>query len=874
MAIAKGIRANDLLNDEDDEASVDVEIDDEGDPDFEETGDGGGIVTLQPSKKPTVLPDEHEANLAEHLSDSELDRLGLELADDFEIDLNSRSDWERIYLDGLKLTGMRPEHRKEPWDGASGVFHPLITEAQVAFQSNAILELVPPTGPVGVKIMGPETPEAIQQAERVRHDMNHIIMDIMTEWRNEMEVMLWRMPLGGCGVKMIYFDQELGRQTSKFIPVEDFVVQYGTTSLQTSPRYSHREYLFKTQVDKLISSGFYRDVNLSDPVQYRSDIQEAHDDITGDEAPVDMEDGRYEIITMTTERVIPGIGDGDAPRPYTITFERQSGKILSIRRNWREDDESGRKKVFYVQYPFLPGLGWYGTGYIHLLGGLAEAATSLTRQLIDAGTLSNIPAGFKTREFRVKGDDTPIAPGEFRDVDISGATLKDSLVFLPYKEPSQVLLALLGDVVSEGRRIGSVADMKIAEVQGQTPVGTTLAILERAMRVMSSIHARLHAALKQELEMLAELIQEYMPDKYEWDEQGQFSRKADYGSVQIIPVSDPTSATTSQRVVQYQALIANAATAPDVYDRGFLHREAARAMGMKNADKLVPIKDDIRPTDPVTENMNLMAGTPVKAFLYQDHEAHIQVHMAAYNDPKIQAIMGQNPQAPIILGAFHAHVAEHLGMAYRQKIEKELGIPLPPPGEPLPEDLEVSLSQMVAQAADQVLQKNLQEAQMQQMMQEMQDPVHQIEMRDQDIKQQKVQNDYEIQKERNQIEAAKVNVTEKTAGADQSAKVLDAITKRESELAKRQQESAMAAQKMEMDRQDREARRNMDLQDRVSDRIQSVQERDEERRIDAAQRERDREIEKEEAEKDRKHKLTIEKLKARSKPKPAGGGKK
>ena len=684
-------------------------------------------------------------NLAEDMDDGAISSLAGDLAGDIENDRASRKEWEKAYTEGLKLLGLQVEERTEPWNGASGVFHPMITEAVVRFQSETITETFPAQGPVRTKILGKETPEKQQAARRVEADMNYELTDVMREFRPEHERMLWSLPATGSAFKKVYFDPNLGRQVSMFVPAEDIILPYGTTDMDTCYRLTHVMRKTKNEIVKLQNAGFYRDIELGDPTREQTNIEKAKDKETGFS---DLNDDRYVLMECHVDLDLPGFEDVDddgeptgIALPYVVTMIKGTNDVLSIRRNWREDDDLRLKRQHFVHYQYIPGFGAYGFGLFHLVGGFAKSATSIMRQLVDAGTLSNLPGGLKSRGLRIKGDDTPIAPGEFRDVDIGSGALRDNILPLPYKEPSMVLFQLLGTIVEEGRRFAATADMKVADMSANAPVGTTLALLERQLKVMSAVQARLHYAFKQELRLLAGLIRDYTDDAYDYEPEkgGRRAKAEDYNHVDIIPVSDPNAATMSQRVVQYQAVIQMAQMAPDIYDLPQLHRNMLEVLGIKNADKLVPLPDDQKPKDPVSENMAILKMEPTKAFQYQDHESHIKVHMAAMQDPTIMQLVGQNPKAPMIQGAMMAHIAEHVGFAYRQKIEQQLGMPLPPEDEKLPPEIELALSGMMAQAAQQVLQQSQAQQAQQQAQQAQQDPIIQLQQQDMQIKQQDIQ---------------------------------------------------------------------------------------------------------------------------------------
>jgi hypothetical protein len=718
--------------------------------------------------------DEFSANLAEEMDESALASMAGDLVGDIDQDKASRKEWEKAYTEGLKLLGLQYEDRTEPWDGACGVFHPMITEAVVRFQSESITETFPAQGPVRTKILGKETDEKKEAARRVEDDLNYELTDVMREFRPEHERMLWSLPATGSAFKKVYYDPNLGRQVSMFIPAEDIILPYGTTDLDTCYRLTHVMRKTKNDIIKLQQAGFYRDFDLPDPLKaQQDDIKKAKDKETGFS---DLNDDRYTLYEVHVDLDLKGFedrNDDDEPTgimlPYVVTLIKGSNDVLAIRRNWREDDYLRAKRQHFVHYQYIPGFGAYGFGLFHLIGGFAKSATSIIRQLVDAGTLSNLPGGLKTRGLRIKGDDTPIAPGEFRDVDLGSGALRDNILPLPYKEPSVVLAGLLDKIVDEGRRFAATADMQVNDMSAQAPVGTTLALLERQLKVMTAVQSRLHYSFKQELRLLVDIIEDYTdPDyNYEPDTGTRKARKSDYAHVDIIPVSDPNAATLSQRVVQYQAVIQMAQMAPDIYDLPQLHRRMLDVLGIKNPDKLVPLPEDEKPKDPVSENTAVLKGEPVKAFFYQDHQSHIQVHMAMMQDPTVMQLIGQNPKAPQIQAAMMAHVADHVGFAYRQKIEQQLGMPLPPADEQLPPEMEVQLAGMMAQAANQVLQQSQAQAAQQQAQQQMQDPVIQMQQQELQIKQQEMQIKAQDAQAKNQLAQQEMQMKAQEAAARQ-----------------------------------------------------------------------------------------------------------
>jgi len=726
------------------EPDMEIEIED---PEAVKIITGDLEIEIEP-KEPS--DDDFDANLAEYISEKELVQVVGDLVSDFEEDISSRKDWMQTYVDGLELLGMKIEDRTEPWPGACGVYHPLLSEALVKFQAETIMETFPAAGPVKTQIIGKETPEKKDAAIRVQEDMNYQLTDVMTEFRPEHERMIWGLGLAGNAFKKVYFDPSLNRQVSMFIPAEDIVVPYGASNLETSPRVTHVMRKTENEVRRLQVAGFYRDIDLGEPNNTFDEVEKKIAEKMGFSA---SSDDRYKLLEMHVDLDLPGYEDVDddgeptgIALPYVVTLEKGSMEILAIRRNWDPEDKTKQKRNHFVHYGYVPGFGFYCFGLIHLVGAFAKSGTALIRQLVDAGTLSNLPGGFKTRGLRVKGDDTPIAPGEWRDVDVPSGVMKDNIMPLPYKEPSQVLYSLLGTIVDEGRRFASAADMKVADMSGQAPVGTTLAILERTLKVMSAVQARVHYAMKQELKLLKVIIADYTPEDYDYEpvEGSSRAKKSDYDCCEVIPVSDPNAATMAQKIVQYQAVLQLAQQAPQIYNMPQLHRQMLEVLGIKNASKLVELDDDAKPRDPITENMDVFKGKPVKAFIYQDHEAHLMAHQNFLQDPMTAAMMGQNPQAQAIMGALQAHMAEHYGFKYRQQIEQEMGAPLPyikdgQDEEQLPEEYEVQLSRLVAQASTQLLQKHQQEAAQAQAQQQAEDPIIQMQKQELDIKSQEQQ---------------------------------------------------------------------------------------------------------------------------------------
>jgi hypothetical protein len=731
--------------------------------------------------------DDFSDNLADHLDEGYLTQLCNDLLGDVEADVSSRKEWMQTYTDGIELLGMKIEIRSEPWEGACGVYHPLLSEALVKFQAETVMETLPPAGPVKTVVVGRETPEIMASADRVQKDMNYQITEKMPEYRPEHERMCWGLGLSGNAFKKVYFDPSLNRQVALFVPAEDLIVPYGASDLQSAERVTHVMRKTENELRKLQVAGFYRDVDLGEPSNAFDEVEKKIAEKMGFQA---TSDDRYKILEIQVNLDIEGFEDKDTDGeptgialPYIVTVEKGTQKVLAIRRNWRPEDETKQKRNHFVHYGYVPGFGFYCFGLIHLVGAFAKSGTSIIRQLVDAGTLSNLPGGFKARGLRIKGDDTPISPGEFRDVDVPSGVLKDNILPLPYKEPSQVLYSLLGTIVEEGRRFASASDMKIADMSANTPVGTTLAILERTLKVMSAVQARVHYSLKQELKLLKDIIRDYTPDQYSYtpDVGTRFAKQEDYDNCDVIPVSDPNAATMSQKVVQYQAVLQLAQQAPQLYDMGVLHRQMLEVLGIKNAKKLIKLEDDQMPEDPVTENMNILNMKPVKAFLYQDHEAHIKVHMNAMQDPKLAALIGQNPQAQAIGAAAMAHIQQHLAFEYRKQMEEMMGVPLPTGeeenDETIPQDMEVQISKLAAQASDALLNRNKTEVAAQQAQQAAQDPVIQMQAQELQLKQAeeqrksaKDQADAQEAAQRLQIERERIASQERIAQASLMSK--------------------------------------------------------------------------------------------------------
>lgn len=764
MAIEKGIFSAPLGMDEDITDMEEMEIPDLEieiiDPEAVTLSDGGMEITIIPGTEADFT--EFGGNLADVMDERDLASLSDELMGQVQSDIDSRKDWADTFVKGLDVLGFKYEERTDPWEGACGVFSTVLAEAAIRFQAETMSETFPAAGPVKTKILGEETKEKEEAATRVKADMNYELTERMVEYRPEHERMLYSLGLAGSAFKKVYFDPNMGRQAAVYISAEDVIVPYGASNIESAERVTHIMRKTKNDLKKLQAGGFYRDIDLGEPEPFHTDIEEKKAEDGGYSL---TNDDRYAIYEIHADLLIEGIDDDDGiARPYVVTIERGSGEVLAVRRNYEEGDPLTLKRQHFVHYVYVPGFGFYGLGLIHIIGGYAKAGTSLIRQLVDAGTLSNLPGGLKSRGLRIKGDDTPIEPGEFKDVDVPSGSIRDNIMPLPYKEPSQTLLALLNQITTEGRRLGAISDMNISDMSANAPVGTTLALLERTLKPMAAVQARVHYAMKQEFKLLKAIMAEYAPVEYTYvPVRGEVTAKqADYMMVDVIPVSDPNSSTMAQRVVQYQAVLQMSQQAPQIYDLPQLHRQMIEVLGVKNADKLVPTKDDAKPTDPISENMDALIGKPMKAFIYQDHEAHIATHTSFMQDPMIAQMIGQNPQAKQIMASLQAHIAEHLGFSYRQKIEEKLGAPLPAPNEELPEDMEVQLSRLVADAGKQLTQANQQQAAQQKAQQQQQDPIIQMKQAELQVKQQeqqrkmaKDQADSALQKEKLNLQKAK-----------------------------------------------------------------------------------------------------------------------
>jgi len=752
----KGLYAAPLGLEEDMGMAPPLEIEVE-DPESMRISMGDIEIDLMPGGD-TEGDEDFDANLADFMDDSALDSLGGELVADFDKDINDRKDWIRTYVEGLKLLGLKYEERTEPWNGACGVFHPMLTESVVRFQSEGIMETFPAAGPVKTQILGKDTPVKEEASARVREDMNYQLTEVMVEYRPEHEKLLWNLPLSGSAFKKVYYDPSIGRQVAMFIPAEDIVVPYGASNLERAERVTHVMRKTENEILKLQEAGFYSDVDLGEPSSELDDIEKQKNEETGMSA---TEDDRFRILEMHVDLDLKGYEhkdkDGEPTGialPYVVTVEKATTKILAIRRNWYEDDELHIKRQHFVHYQYIPGFGFYGYGLIHLIGGYAKSATMLIRQLVDAGTLSNLPGGLKSRGLRVKGDDTPIAPGEFRDVDVPSGSIRDNILPLPYKEPSQVLFALFQNIVQEGRQFASAGDMNVSDMSAQAPVGTTLAILERTLKVMGAVQARMHYSMRQEFRLLKAIIADYTPEEYDYEpvDGSRRAKKSDYDMVAVIPVSDPNAATMAQKIVQYQAALQLAQTAPQLYNLPLLHRQMIEVLGIKNAAKLIPIEDDATATDPVQENQNVLTGKPTKAFIEQDHQAHIAVHTSMLQNPKIMALIQKTPQGMALIAAMQAHINEHLAFAYRKEIEQTVGLLLPTEEQEknMPPEVAAQVAQLAAQASMRMTQQAQAQIAQQQIQQQMQDPLIQMQQQELQIKMQELQ----LKQQKLQVDAA------------------------------------------------------------------------------------------------------------------------
>jgi len=780
--------------------SIEIEMDEESVVNM--LPDGGAEIIMGEATDESDESDESdfEINLAKHIDEGKLQSLSSDLVELFEADMVSRKDWADTFVKGLEVLGFKYEERTEPWDDACGVYSTVLAEAAIRFQAETMSETFPAAGPVKTKILGKTTKEKEEAAERVRSDMNYQLTERMVEYRPEHERMLYSLGLAGSAFKKVYFDPLLGRQVAVYLPAEDVVVPYGTSHIENAERITHVMRKTKNELDKLMASGFYRDVDLGDPQSFPTDVEKKKAEEGGYTI---QNDERYTLLEISVDMLIEGVDDeeDELPKPYIVTIDRGTTEVLAVRRNWREEDPLRLKNDHFVHYVYVPGFGFYGLGLIHIIGGYARAGTSIIRQLVDAGTLSNLPGGLKARGLRVKGDDTPIAPGEFRDVDVPSGSIKDNIMMLPYKEPSQTLLALLQRITDEGRRLGAISDMNISDMSANAPVGTTLALLERTLKPMAAVQARVHYAMKQEFKLLKKIIAEEAPENYDYEPETGLTRarKADYAMVDVIPVSDPNSSTMAQRVVQYQAAFQMSQSAPQIYDLPYLHRQMIEVLGIKNADKIVPTSEDQRPRDPVSENMSALVGKPMKAFIHQDHDAHIATHTAFMQDPMIAQTIGQNPQAQQIMASLQAHIAEHLGFSYRKQMEERLGVTLPPPDEQLPNDIEVELSKLIADGGKQLAEQHKQQAAQTQAQQQAEDPLFQLEQAKVKVQQMEVARKAQKDLTDADIAAAKL-VLEKERNqlqAEQSSQQTQAQNEQNMQRVKSQ--DAQAQQRMKLD---------------------------------------------------------------------------
>jgi len=793
MAIDKALYQAPMGIDELAEQEQPLEIEIEN-PDGVTIGMDGLEITIEPE---TEQSEDFYANLAEEIDEQELQSLASNLIEDFDGDIGARKDWIQTYVDGLELLGLKIEERSEPWEGACGVYHPLLSEALVKFQAETMMSIFPAAGPVKTHVIGKDSPEKKAAAERVQEDMNYQLTEVMQEYRPETERLLWGLGLAGNAFKKVYEDEQLGRQVAMYVPAEDMVVPYGASSLESAERVTHVMRKTENEMRTLQVSGFYRDIDLGDPVNALDEVEKKIAEKLGFRATTD---DRYKILEMHVNLDLEGYEHTDddgkptgVALPYIVAIEKGSNNVLSIRRNWEQDDDLHQKRQSFVHYGYIPGFGFYCFGLIHLIGAYAKSGTSIIRQLVDAGSLANLPGGFKTRGLRVKGDDTPISPGEFRDVDVPSGAMRDNIMPLPYKEPSQVLMTLLNQIVEEGRRFANTADLNLSDMSANAPVGTTLAILERTLKVMSAVQARVHYSLKQELKLLKRIIADNAPEEYNYqpDTGSRKAKKSDYESTDVIPVSDPNASTMAQKIVQYQAAMQLAQQQPNLFNMPLMYRQMLDILGIKNAQKLVPLPEDMKPKDPVTENQNMLMMKPVKAFQYQDHQAHITVHMSAMQDPKIAQLLQNNPMAQQLQAAMMAHINEHLGFQYRVEIEKQLGIELPPTQDLNGEDInmdpavEAKLAPLLAQASERLLQMNKAQVAQQQAQQQSQDPLVQMQQQELQIKQaeqqrkqQKDQADVQLRQQQLQIEqqriASQVQLeTAKTQANIEAAKASD-----------------------------------------------------------------------------------------------------
>jgi len=809
MAIEKGLYAAPEGLEEEKGEGLEIEI---VDPEMVTLDDGSMEITIVPDANIGDMT-AFDANLADFLEEDQLSLMAGDLIGMVESDRDARKEWADTFVEGLDLLGLKIEERAEPFQGACGVFSTVLSEAAIRFQAEAMSETFPAAGPVRTKVIGEEDKDTLEAADRVKADMNYELTEKMVEYRSEHERLLYSLGLSGSAFKKVYFDPNLGRQVAVYIPAEDVIVPYGASNIETAERVTHVMRKTKNELRKLQASGFYKEVDLGDPMPYHSDIEERKAKDSGYSI---TDDDRYSIYEIHADLVVDGIdSEEDIAKPYVVTIERGSNAVLAIRRNWNPDDPLQLKRQHFVHYVYVPGFGFYGLGLIHIVGGYAKAGTSIIRQLVDAGTLANLPGGLKSRGLRVKGDDKPIEPGEFKDVDVPSGSIKDNIMPLPYKEPSQTLLALLDKITNEGRRLGAISDMNISDMSANAPVGTTLALLERTLKPMAAVQSRVHYAMKQEFKLLKAIMAEYAPAEYGYQpNRGEVSaRQSDYMMVDVIPVSDPNSSTMAQRVVQYQAVLQMAQSAPQIYNLPQLHRQMIEVLGIKNADKLVPTEDDAQPLDPISENMNALTGKPLKAFIYQDHAAHIAAHEAFMKDPMIAQMLGQNPQANRIMAALKAHIAEHYAFLYRQQIEEKLGVPLPPPNETLPPEIEVTMSQMMAKAGEKVTQMHIMQGQQAEAQQKAQDPIIQMQQQELQLKAQELQQKGQKDSVDMQLKVAeqKRKEREDTVDTVMDAKRLD-LEEKELEL-----EAKKAGVKLSLDAENAKSKIALDTAQMIKD---------------------------------------------------------
>tara|TARA_R100000541_G_scaffold385_1_gene3254 strand:+ start:2795 stop:5284 length:2490 start_codon:yes stop_codon:yes gene_type:complete len=815
MAIEKGLYQAPLGIDEGLEEALEIEI---VDPKEVTLSDGSVEISLMPDDEDDI-ESKFEDNLAEKLDEEELALISSELMELVDADVQSRKEWADTYVEGLDVLGFKYEERTQPWEGACGVYSTVLAEAAIRFQAEAMSETFPAAGPVKTKILGEESKDKTEAAERVRADMNYELTENMVEYRPEHERLLYSLGLSGSAFKKVYYEPNMGRVCASYIPAEEVIVPYGASTIETAERVTHVMRKTKNEMRKLQAMGFYLDVRLGEPQAFHTDVEERKAEEGGYSI---SDDDRYTLYEIHADMFMEALDDDpdEIAKPYVITIERGTGEILAIRRNWDEDDDLTMKRQHFVHYTYVPGFGFYGMGLIHIIGGYARAGTSIIRQLVDAGTLSNLPGGLKARGLRIKGDDTPIEPGEWKDVDVPSGAIRDNIMPLPYKEPSQTLLALLDKITTEGRRLGAISDMDISDMSANAPVGTTLAILERTLKPMAAVQARVHYSMKQEFKLLKSLMAEHAPASYEYQpNRGELNAKrSDYEMVEVIPVSDPNNTTMAQRVVQYQTVLQMSSQAPQIYDLPQLHRQMIDVLGIKNAEKLVPTSEDAEPTDPISENMGFLTGKPVQAFIYQDHQAHIDAHKSFMEDPMIAQMIGQNPQAKQIMGAIQAHIAEHTAFLYRQQMEEKLGFTLTAPNSELPEEVEVNLSRLVADAGKQLTEGHKNQAAQKKGEEQAKDPVFQLQQQEQQTKQQEVQR--KMQKDQADAQAKQAEAQRKTmkdqtdAQLAQKKLALDAKLaemKMQIEQAELELDERKAGAKMSADRRRDTTKLDMDL---------------------------------------------------------------